>query len=231
MKLIKLKILIIFLFFWGCAGHSTISPKILKKGQTYQSITYSFESVTPVYIYRKGLSNKIDIGFKLGLPYGSGVDFSQLIAKNKKSYYILNWGYSWALNPSYDFTLFKMTPNKRKPGLLSYYGIKGMMIPNGISNNESMRLGMLIGSYNTGSYGYEIGFFHDFSSMPLESLFSMQEYNPICNPQNSDGCDYINKPHSINGLPTEFSRLTGFSLRINFPINEKKSKRKKIKNK
>ncbi len=90
---------------------------------------------------------------------------------------------------------------------------------------------MLIGSYNRGSYGYEIGFFHDFSSMPLESLFSMQEYNPICNPQNSDGCDYINKPHSINGLPTEFSRLTGFSLRINFPINEKKSKRKKIRNK
>ena len=31
MKLIKLKILILVYFFWGCAGHSTISPKILKK--------------------------------------------------------------------------------------------------------------------------------------------------------------------------------------------------------
>ena len=44
MKLIKLKILIIF--FFGDVQSSTISLKILKKGQTYQSITYSFESVT-----------------------------------------------------------------------------------------------------------------------------------------------------------------------------------------
>ena len=219
MKKIKFNILIIFLFFLGCAGHSTISPKPLQKGQTYQSVTYSFESITPVYVYRKGLTNKIDIGFKLGLPYGSGLDFSQLIAKNRKSYYVLNWGYSWALNPSYDFTIFKMTPNKRKPGLLTYYGIRGMLIPNGISNNKSMRLGVLVGSYNTGNYGYEIGFFHDFSSMPLSSLYSTKEYIP-------EG-SYKDKPHSINGLPSEFSRITGFSFRVNFPINEKKSKRKK----
>ena len=113
------------------------------------------------------------------------------------------------MDPSYDFTLFKMTPNKHKPGLLSYYGIRGMMISNGISNNESMRFGML-GSYNSEVTDIN-GFFHDFSSIPL-SLFSMQEYNPICNQQNSDGCDYVNRLHSINGLPTEFSRLSGFSF-------------------
>ena len=54
------------MFALNCAGHSTISPNPLKKGQSYQAITYSFESVLPVYTYRKGITDKIDIGMRVG---------------------------------------------------------------------------------------------------------------------------------------------------------------------
>ena len=97
---------VIFLFLWNCAGHSTISPNPLKKGKTYQAVTYSYESVLPVFIYRKGITNKIDIGMRLGLPYGSGFDVSQLLIKKGDLHYILNLGYSFALNSSYDFDEF-----------------------------------------------------------------------------------------------------------------------------
>ena len=59
--LVKMKRNIIFIliitFLFNCSGHSTISPKTLKKGQSYQAITYSFDSMVPLYIYRKGIGN------------------------------------------------------------------------------------------------------------------------------------------------------------------------------
>ena len=132
----------------------------------------------PVFIYRKGITNKIDIGMRLGLPYGSGFDVSQLLIKKGDLHYILNLGYSFALNSSYDFTLYRMTSIKRRPGLFTYYGVRGMYIPDGITGNQSMRMGLIIGNYTTGKFGYEVGFFHDFSSMPLSYII------------NSDGIDY-----------------------------------------
>tara|TARA_Y100001968_G_C19440272_1_gene762124 strand:- start:40 stop:678 length:639 start_codon:yes stop_codon:yes gene_type:complete len=211
------------MFIWNCAGHSTISPNPLKKGQTYQAVTYSFESVTPVFVYRKGLSNKIDIGMKLGLPYGSGIDISQMLIKRNDIYYIVNLGYSWALNPSYDFTLYRMSKLKRRPGLITYYGVRGMYVPEGITGNQSMRMGLIIGNYTTGKFGYEIGFFHDFTSMPFSYIFETQDID-----YTSD-YKYRDYPHTVNGIPSEYSRLTGFSFRLNFPINEKKIKFRKKK--
>jgi len=219
----KILIIIAFLFTLNCAGHSTISPNHLKKGESYQAITCSFESILPIYTYRKGITNKIDYGIRIGLPYGSGVDVSQMIIKKENLSYVLNLGYSWALNPSYDVTLFRMNKLKRRPGLFTYYGFRGMYIPSGISNNTSMRVGMIIGNYTTGKFGYEIGFFHDFASMPLSNLFSMEDID-----FESD-YKYKDYPHTINGIPSEYSRMTGFSFRLNFPINEKKLKFRKKK--
>ena len=211
------------IFVWNCAGHSTISPNPLKKGQSYQAVTYSFESITPVFVYRKGITNKIDFGMKLGLPYGTGFDISQMLIKKGDLYYVLNLGYSWSLNSSYDFTLYRMTKLKRRPGLITYYGLRGMYIPSGISNNESMRMGIIIGNYTTGKFGYEVGFFHDFNSMPLSGIFSSDD--------SEYGSDYKYKdyPQVVNGIPSEYSRMTGFSFRLNFPINEKKIKVRKKK--
>ena len=211
------------MFALNCTGHSTISPNPLKKGQSYQAITYSFESVLPVYTYRKGITDKIDIGMRFGLPYGSGIDFSQMLIKSGSLNYTLNLGYSWALNPSYDFTLYRMNKLKRRPGLITYYGFRGMYIPSGISGNSSMRMGLIIGNYTTGKFGYEVGFFHDFSSMPLSYLFSSEDI------EYSSDYKYKDYPHTVNGIPSEFSRMTGFSFRLNFPINEKKVKFKKKK--
>ncbi len=219
----RIFIIISLMFIWNCAGHSTISPNPLKKGQTYQAVTYSFESVTPVFVYRKGLSNKIDIGMKLGLPYGSGIDISQMLIKRNDIYYIVNLGYSWALNPSYDFTLYRMSKLKRRPGLITYYGVRGMYVPEGITGNQSMRMGLIIGNYTTGKFGYEIGFFHDFTSMPFSYIFETQDID-----YTSD-YKYRDYPHTVNGIPSEYSRLTGFSFRLNFPINEKKIKFRKKK--
>ena len=219
----KILIIITLMFVFNCAGHSTISPNRLKKGQSYQAITYSFESVMPIYIHRKGITDKIDYGIKIGLPYGSGIDVSQRIIEKGNLSYILNLGYSWALNPSYDVTLYRMNKLKRRPGLITYYGFRGMYIPSGISNNASMRMGLIVGNYTTGKFGYEIGFFHDFSSMPLSYIFETDQLDY------SSDYKYKDYPHTVNGIPSEFSRITGFSFRLNFPINEKKVKFKKKK--
>ena len=211
------------LFLIGCAGHPTISPNPLKKGESYTAFNYSVESGVPSYVYRKGITNLTDIGIRIGLPfYGSGVDLSRLLIQNGDTYYILNLGYSWALNPSYDFTLYRMTKVRRRPGLITYYGMRGMMIPNGILERESMRMGFILGNYTIGKWGYEIGYFHDFSSMPLSELTNA-DYEPEDT--------YIDFPHTFNGMPSEYSRMTGLSFRINVPLDEKKIRVKKKRKK
>ena len=50
-------------------------------------------------------------------------------------------------------------------------------------------------------------------------IFSPQEFTTTGN--------YKDFPHSSNGFPSEYSRMTGISFRINFPIDEKKVKYRK----
>ncbi len=228
MNIFKIKlqqsiVLTVIVLFIGCAGHPTISPNPLKKGETYSAFNYSFESGVPVYVYRKGITNLTDFGVRIGLPfYGSGFDISRQLTKSGDTYYILNLGYSWALNPGYDFTLYRLKKVKRRPGLITYYGVRGMMIPDGISGRESTRMGFILGNYTTGKWGYEIGFFHDFSSMPLSELTN-SSYEP-------EGT-YLDFPHTYGGMPSEYSRMTGVSFKINVPLNEKKIKFKKKRKK
>ena len=205
----------------NCSGHSTISPKTLKKGQSYQAITYSFDSMVPIYTYRKGISNKTDLGISLGFPiYGSGINMTRLLNKNGRKSTLLNVGFSYALNSSFDFTLFN-TNNVRR-GVITYYGTRLLLIPNGISGNKSLRFGLLLGNYTIGKMGFEFGYFHDFSSMPITKVFS-SEYIP-------EG-GYKDFPHMINGIPSEYSRMAGISIRVSFPLNEKKVQKNKKKNK
>ena len=94
-----------------------------------------------------------------------------------------------------------------------------MMIPKGISNGQSIRIGIILGNYTIGKFGYELGYFPDFSAMPISEIFSFKSYQP------ED--DYSNYPQSIYGLPSEFSKTTGLSFRINIPLNEKKVRLRK----
>jgi hypothetical protein len=73
-------------------------------------------------------------------------------------------------------------------------------------------------------FGYEIGYYHDFSSMPITSLFDMSwDAN---SEKNKDR--YGDTPHKdpASGMPSEFSRLTGISFQLFFILNQKSTSKK-----
>ncbi len=204
----KLKIMlpiIALLFLWGCAAHPTISPVPLKRGETYTGITFSVENVFPVFVYRKGLSDISDVGFRVGLPiYGSGVDYSRIVFQRGDIYDVINIGFSWTPNSNLDLTYYTVRTFPKKPGNAFYTGFRGMYIPNGISDRESVRVGMLVGISIEEKWGLELGFFHDFDKgQPIEYLFNLEPKN---DPRYPAVTDY--------GLPSENSRLVGLSLQL-----------------
>ncbi len=193
--------LVAFLFLLGCAAHPTISPVPLKRGETYTGITFSVENAFPVFVYRKGLSDISDVGFRVGLPiYGSGVDYSRIVFQRGNNFDIVNIGFSWTPNSNLDLTYYTVKTFPRKPGNALYTGLRGMYIPNGISDRESIRVGMLVGISIEKKWGLELGYFHDFDKgQPIEYLFDPE-------PKNAAVTDY--------GLPSENSRLVGLSLQL-----------------
>ncbi|MBL7134993.1 MAG: hypothetical protein ISS81_00180 [Candidatus Marinimicrobia bacterium] len=204
----KLKIMlpiIALLFLWGCAAHPTISPVPLKRGETYTGITFSVENVFPVFVYRKGLSDISDVGFRVGLPiYGSGVDYSRIVFQRGDIYDVINIGFSWTPNSNLDLTYYTVRTFPKKPGNAFYTGFRGMYIPNGISDRESVRVGMLVGISIEEKWGLELGYFHDFDKgQPIEYLFNLEPKN---DPRYPAVTDY--------GLPSENSRLVGLSLQL-----------------
>lgn len=219
----KLKIMfpiIALLFLWGCAAHPTISPVPLKHGETYTGITFSVENVFPVFVYRKGLSDISDVGFRVGLPiYGSGVDYSRIVFQRGDIYDVINIGFSWTPNSNLDLTYYTVKTFPKKPGNAFYTGFRGMYIPNGISDRESVRVGMLVGISIEEKWGLELGYFHDFDKgQPIEYLFSPEPKN---DPRYPAVTDY--------GLPSENSRLVGLSLQLslNTKIFSKKDRSNK----
>ena len=61
----------------SCASHPTINPHLPEAGKVKKGYALSTENVFPYLWIRKGLSDKSEIGFRIGLPvYGTGVDLS-----------------------------------------------------------------------------------------------------------------------------------------------------------
>tara|TARA_B100000315_G_scaffold260546_1_gene322774 strand:+ start:17539 stop:18261 length:723 start_codon:yes stop_codon:yes gene_type:complete len=208
--------------FSGCASHPTVAPRTLEKGETFYGYSLSIENVFPVLYYRYGITDRSDIGLRVGLPiYGSGVDYSRILYEKENKRDVLNVAWSLSPNSNFDFTYYKFTQNKKRKGVTTFWGMRGMFIPNGISGGQSVRLGFLIGSYMK-NIGYEIGYFHDFSSMPITKLFSTNfDYADT----SQWGTRYLNYPHSAEGgLPTEYSRITGLSIRFSFILKDDKVK-------
>jgi len=226
----------------ACATHPSISPIPLKQGETYMGYTLSAENVLPMLFFRQGLTDNWDLGLRLGLPiYGSGIDISRLpVEKNERSD-VLNLACS--LNPNYnlDFTYYRVS-HRTKVNLekniavrrLRYYGLRGMVILNGIGKGRSARIGILIGGAPAVRgedpenlprfyrFQWEIGYFHDFNSMPLRAVFSSLPFNE----QHELWDDkYAGYPHTTkSGLPSEHSRLTGLSVRISFPLGKSRTR-------
>ncbi|MCH7575373.1 MAG: hypothetical protein IIA59_09645 [Candidatus Marinimicrobia bacterium] len=236
---------LLILILSGCATHPTISPVPLEAGETYLGYTLSVENAMPLIFYRRGMSDKWDVGLRLGMPiYGTGMDVSRILSRKEDRTDVLNLAFSLNPNYNYDFTYYRVRRKskvKEKKGItiqkLRYFGLRGMVIRSGITGRSSTRFGILFGGAPAikGSadspmprfyrFQWEIGYFHDFSSMPLKALFDPTPFN-LDHPLWKDR--FAEFPHVDNGVPTEYSRLTGLSIRITFPFGSSALKKMKV---
>lgn len=227
MVVLKFKIFRLFaigLAIWltGCATHPSIAPVRMEKGETSYGYTLALENVYPIAWYRMGLSDKSILTLRAGLPVaGSGIDYSRLLYTRSNKWDLLNVSYSFNPNHNVDLTYYKFsqrTPNKKGYAPSSWWGIRGMLILNGISGGQSTRLGFLLGGQPSAKIGYEIGYFHDFNSIPITKLFSPSWRWD--DPENV--ARYGDTPHvdPASGLPSEYSRLTGISLQVFFTVGQ-----------
>ena len=207
----------------GCASHPRVGSQRMVEGDIEYGYAFSVENVLPYLWYRKGISNRSDIGIRVGLPiYGSGLDYSRLLYEKENKWDMLNL--AWSLNPNYnyDFTYYKFRQRQnKKTGALqgtAWTGIRFMYIPKGISDKTSSRIGFLFGGKPGSKLSYEIGYYHDFSSMPISNIFS-SSYVP-------EG-RFTEFPHTTKfGIPSENSRMTGFSLQVFFNLEYSRAEKK-----
>ena len=196
-----------FLFFLliGCTAHPTISPIPLQKDESYTGITLSAENVFPMFVYRKGLSEKSDVGVRIGIPfYGTGVDYSRLLYQRGNYYDILNVSFSYSPNSNFDMTYYTVRKFRKWKNKAFYTGVRGMYIPHGINGNQSLRFGFLAGFCSGNKWGFEFGYFHDLDrGQPIESLLSWHPKNDEKYPATTEF-----------GYPTENSRLMGLSFQV-----------------
>ncbi|HRS52289.1 MAG TPA: hypothetical protein P5268_09940 [Candidatus Marinimicrobia bacterium] len=193
----------------ACASHPTISPVPLKPGETYTGLTFSVENIAPVFVYRCGVSERSDVGFRVGLPvYGTGIDYSYILFQHENISDILNLSFSVNPNSNFDMTYYSVRTFPKKPGNALYSGFRLMYIPRGITGGNSLRVGFLGGLSFSKKVGLEIGYFHDFDKgQPIEHIFDWDSYNPERYPATTE-----------YGFPTEYSRLTGLSCQLSLSM-------------
>ena len=115
-----------------------------------------------------------------------------------------------------------------------YWAFRAMIIPDGSypESGQSTRIGFLLGMFLKSKLGLEVGYFHDFASMPLTKLYVTSWDKYIKEEENQAKYGRFSVPHvSPGGWPTQHSRLVGLSLRATFPFGSKKNKTEKIKDK
>ena len=215
-----------FLLLFGCASHPTINPHLPEPGKVKKGYALSTENVFPYLWIRKGLTDKSEIGFRVGLPiYGTGIDYSRVVYQKENKWDLINL--AWSLNPNFNFdaTYYKFKTKKGNDGFLKsrWWGLRGMFIQNGITSHASNRLGILMGFQRNARWGMEFGYFHDPTSMPITELL-----NPKWDPT-AEGVSprFADKPmkDSATGFPSEYSRFTGLSISIFFDLDAPKKKK------
>ena len=212
-------------YFFGCASHPAIQPQIAKKGETEMGFSMSIENVIPVVWYRYGVNKNTDIGLRIGIPAsGSGIDINRVLFRDKRKWDMLNLAWSYNSNSNYDVTYMKFSRSKKaKRGILpvSWIAFRIMIIPNGVLRQQnknlysaSTRAGLLYGKQIGEKWGIELGYYHDFQSMPISKIFSF-DWDPQSDETIEEyGDTYVNYPPKNKSLPSEFSRLTGLSFQI-----------------
>ena len=224
-KPLSLFLLLLALCFHSCASHPVVNPHLPEAGKTKRGYAVSLENVAPFLWYRVGISDKSELGLRLGLPiYGSGIDYSRLLYKKNNKWDMLNL--SWSVNPNYnmDATYYKFKTKKTDTEFLKsrWIGLRMMSIQKGIVGHTSNRFGLLFGFQRNPRWGMEIGYFHDPTSIPFTEIFNTK-WDPISE-QNRDRFSKKPVTDKDSGFPSEFSRVTGISLSIFFDLDAPKKK-------
>ena len=241
-------LLAITIFFIGCASHPVVHPGTLKKNEQVWGYSLAAENVFPVVWFRKGLDQDTELGYRIGLPiYGTGFDLSRTVMRKEKSWDVMNFAWSYNPNRNIDITYYRF--KEKSPGLLSklnkkkkasnsiaWKGTRFMLIPEGITPDDksSMRVGFLRGRKISEKFGYEIGYYHDFNSMPLSKVFdtnwnitgdewsSSTRLDPSYNGRYNDYDPMY--PGKGSGSPSEYSRATGLSFQVFYYLGRYKKK-------
>lgn len=193
--------------FYSCTSHPLMLPEPLKKGASFNAFLLSSENGFPQYVYRRGLSDRTDIGFRIGLPptQGDGIDMSYKLIQIENRVHSVNLsaGFGADQNNNLSLTYLNAKKKPRKDKVregrklfykvsktqfnYSYFGVRYMLIPKGIGGDRSQRVGMLYGLNFDHRWGTEIGYFHDFAGG--EKLTAL-------------------------GRPSEHAAITGLSVRF-----------------
>jgi len=202
-------IILLGLVFISCTSHPLIFPEPLKYGESFQGIILSAENVAPQYVYRRGLSDRMDLGVRIGFPpvHGSGVDWSLLMLAHEGRFHTLNFGYTYAEQQTWDLTYLNSKRRWGKKAIIkkgkryivkdesrpnySFFGLRYMYISNGIWKKSATRMGFLYGMNYSHRWGWEVGYF-------FETPLSLQAQI---------------KPATI---PQSYEKYTGITLRLWF---------------
>ncbi len=225
----------ILLILVGCATHPTVSPELAPEGKTTWGYTIAAENLIPMVWFRKGLSPKSDFGIRVGaVPfYGTGMDYTRIVMDKDNKWDAINLSFALNPNKNIDFTYYKFKkkkatrtrPVKKKVEMVSWKGFKFMYIPPNSPRGRSVRFGFLMGGKPTKRLGYEIGYYHDFASMPFSEIMNFNWDPTSPEVQEVWGNNYEDYPVSRGGIPSEYSRGTGLSFQLMFYLGQFKEKK------
>jgi len=226
------------MFIAGCASHPVVHPGKLRKNEKVYGYALSTENIIPILWFRKGLDADTEIGYRIGLPIsGSGVDLSRVLLRHENKWDVMNLAWSLTPNNNFDITYYRFKEKegssgifkkkkKKKSSRVLWSGGRFMVIPDGVNQDKtpSLRFGFLKGGKLSERFGYEVGYYHDFNSMPFSSVFDTKwnitgnkwkESTRLDSSWNGKYDDYDPMfPGKGKGTPSEYSRMTGLSIQL-----------------
>lgn len=196
----KYYILYLFLtaFMVSCTSHAVISPDPLKPEESYKGVVLSVENMIPQFVYRKGLGQNMDGGIRIGmLPmHGSGVDATIKLRDEGSRLHTMNFAATYADQSAFGATYYNVsrkdrTKTVRRDGKVfkqtevdifnyGYLGLRYNYIPSGLWGDNVHLFGLLYGMNFRKTWGFEFGYFHDFSGRtPVSDLNLNPKYAPL----------------------------------------------------
>ena len=131
-------------------------------------------------------------GFLFSAPLCYKLSKPLVLMRKENKCDVMNFCWSYKPNRYMDITYYRfkessggllsrLIKKKKSSSSVSWKGTRFMLIPEGITpdNNSSIRIGFLKGGKISEKFGYEVGYYHDFNSMPLSKVFDTK-WNITC---------------------------------------------------